>query len=514
MNKKTRPDLIRPRWSKVLTDLWDSKTRTLLVVASIAVGVFAIGMIATAYSILAEDINLSYASVNPVNVEIWTDPFDEEFIRTIERIPGVEDVEGRRTLGVRTSQDGVEWQSQSLVAVDDFESTKISLLRTVDGSLHPKDGELVVSTDFMNDTGYQVDDQIHVKFSDGDVEILPLVGLIGDQAGGGDPTMGAAAYTTLDTLEGYGEGDYFNRMYVTIQGDGSDLKEIEELAAQIEEKIENNRRNVYRIETDVSDQHPRLSMLLAIFGVLGALGALITILSSTLIINTLNALLNQHMRQIGVMKLVGGRSYQILGMYLLLIFAYGVIALVIAIPSGTAAGNALANFIAGMMNVNLQEFRIIPTAIVHAGFDCLPHSPGGRLLPGQPRLEDQRAAGDQQRPHGWAARQAGLAEPDCPVDPLDLAPDPALDPQYLPPARPPAADDLHPDHRRGGLYRCLQRALFYDRVYGPACTALHGRCHHQFQPGLSCHTGRESLRTCPRDRGYGILGRCRGRDMG
>ena len=69
----------------------------------------------------------------------------------------------------------------------------------------------------------------------------------------------------------------------------------------------------------------------------GALGVLITILSSTLISNTLNALLTQHMRQIGVMKLVGGRSYQILSMYLLLILAYGVIVLVIAVsPPGWA----------------------------------------------------------------------------------------------------------------------------------------------------------------------------------
>ena len=43
---KVKPDLFRPRWSKVLSDLWDSKFRTILVVASIAVGVFAIGVIA------------------------------------------------------------------------------------------------------------------------------------------------------------------------------------------------------------------------------------------------------------------------------------------------------------------------------------------------------------------------------------------------------------------------------------------------------------------------------------
>jgi putative ABC transport system permease protein len=31
--------MLRPRWRKVLRDLWSNKTRTLLVVLSIAVGV-------------------------------------------------------------------------------------------------------------------------------------------------------------------------------------------------------------------------------------------------------------------------------------------------------------------------------------------------------------------------------------------------------------------------------------------------------------------------------------------
>ena len=62
---KAKTNLVRPRWNKVLADLWDNKTRTLLVVASIAVGVFAVGTIANAYLILAEDIDASYAAVNP-----------------------------------------------------------------------------------------------------------------------------------------------------------------------------------------------------------------------------------------------------------------------------------------------------------------------------------------------------------------------------------------------------------------------------------------------------------------
>jgi len=88
------------------------------------------------------------------------------------------------------------------------------------------------------------------------------------------------------------------------------------------------------------------------------------LLSSSLIVNTLNALINQHLRQIGVMKLVGARSRQISGMYLLLILAYGLLALVIGIPLGALAGYGLAQLMAGLMKSQLQGFRFVPMALV------------------------------------------------------------------------------------------------------------------------------------------------------
>jgi len=339
--------------------------RTLLVVASIAVGVFALGMIVSAYAILSEDIKLSYAAVNPVNVEIWTDPFQEDFIRVIKHVPGVENAEGRRIIGVRGSQDGVVWKNLNLIAVQNFESMEINQLSTVEGTQLPARRELLISQEFMNDTGFQVGDQIQTELLDGSIYTMPVVGIIGDQAtGGGNPTSNANAYITLDTLESLGENTYFNRLYVTIIGDGSDEDRIAEIADLVEERVERNHREVYRTHINISTQHPFESMVLAVLGVLGALGVLITLLSSSLIINTLNALLAQHMRQIGVMKLIGGRSFQILGMYLVLIFAYSLIALIIAVPLSAVAGYALAEYLAFMMNVVLQGFRIIPIAIV------------------------------------------------------------------------------------------------------------------------------------------------------
>ena len=366
LTQNISPSILKPRWRKVLSDLWDSKRRTFLVIASIAVGVFAIGMIMSAYFIMAEDINISYAAVNPVNVEIWTDPFDEDLTRIIERIPGVDGVEGQQVMQIRSRKRDDIWQGVKLIIKDDFEASEINLLTTLEGIQIPGKYELVISQDFLNDTGFQVGDEVEIELPDASRHFVTVVGVVTDLAtgGGADPRSGANAYITAGTLKQMGMQDYFNRLLVTVEGDGGDKQYISMIAGDVEDKLERNAQSVYRTEINLSTENPMASTVLAVLGVLGVLGGLITILSSSLIINTLNALLTQHLRQIGVMKLVGGRSTQIMGMYLALIFAYGLIALIITIPLGAIAGYQFASFMANMLGAVLQGFRIVPLAII------------------------------------------------------------------------------------------------------------------------------------------------------
>jgi putative ABC transport system permease protein len=365
LNVAVKPDFVKPRWSKVLADLWGSKLRTFLVVASIAVGVFSIGMIISAYAILAEDVDRSYASALPVNIEIWTDPFYEDFIRIIERVPGIDVVEGRQVISVRTSVDGIEWQNMNLIAVNDFESMEINRLSTLAGTQYPGHRELLVSMDFLTDSGYQVGDIVQVELANGSIHSLPLVGIVADQVtNAGDFTAGPTLYMTMDSLGSLNMYPYYNRLFIKVSGEGGDKAEIKLVANIVEDKIKHNHRQVYRTHLNVSTSHPLRSLILAVLGVLGALGGLITFLSGALIINTFNALLTQHMRQIGVMKLIGGRSYQIMALYVVLIIAYGLMALLVALPAGAVAGYALSSYLASTMNAVLQGFRIIPAAII------------------------------------------------------------------------------------------------------------------------------------------------------
>ena len=68
--------MLNPRWPKVIRDLWGAKARTVLVVLSIAVGVFALGAIASARVILTRDLSEGYRAVNPSNAMILTEPFE------------------------------------------------------------------------------------------------------------------------------------------------------------------------------------------------------------------------------------------------------------------------------------------------------------------------------------------------------------------------------------------------------------------------------------------------------
>jgi putative ABC transport system permease protein len=359
-----RLGFLRPSWRKVLADLWASWARTLLVVASITVGVFAVGTITTAYVILDQDIAVGYEASSPRNIQIATDPFEDDFVDAVERIPGVVAAEGRQVTSVRVSRDGANWKPLSVHATKDFIGSDINLLTQLEGTIHPNDRELVVRYDQMNDTGLRLGDEVLVRLSDDSVITMPVVGIVGDQSAAGDFAAAPRGYVTLDTVEWLGSpGTYYNRLLVrTVEGNSDEA--IEQVAALVEEKVERSGRTVYRTSTSKTDEHPMASTVLALLGVMGALGVLIMLLSSSLIFNTLSALLAQHRRQIGVMKLVGGRSFQISVMYIALIIAYGLIALAIAVPLGIVAGNAFAQFIGNMVSIDIQGFRPVPLAIV------------------------------------------------------------------------------------------------------------------------------------------------------
>ena len=359
-------NLMKPRWRKVFHDLLDNKGRTLLVVLSIAVGVFSIGVIAGAYQIIANDMSVSYAANQPANVELRMADFDEDTLEMIHNQRGVADAEGRRVFNMRVRVPGTEkWTTLDMVAFKDFEQNAINLLIPVEGKQTPEKREVLLELDALEHIDTGVGQSLEFQLPDGSIKTLPVVGVVQDiAASAGDFLASPSAYINMDSLESLGQPRLFNRAFVTASENGDDIFHVRDMGARLKDKLEKNGSLVIRMRFSKTHEHPLADTVNAILGILMALGILILFLSSSLIANTLNALLNQHLRYIGVIKLVGGQRRQVFFMYLTLIIAFSILALLLAVPLGGQGAYGLALFIAGELNFNLLGYRIVPGALV------------------------------------------------------------------------------------------------------------------------------------------------------
>ena len=405
--------MFRPRWRKVLHDFWDYKVRTLLVVASIAVGVFAIGVIAGTYAMIFEDLSGSYAATNPANISLTTMPFDPDFVDVIRRMDSVTEAEGRRYVSLQLKVGPNEWDTITLVAIPDYDELQIHRHLLKEGVAVPQDREVVLEHKSLAELGAAAGDALDIELPDGTIRQLPIVGTVQDQSDVYGNILGdLQGFITFDTLEWLDQPLSLNRLYVTVAESSNDKAHVRQVATEVTDRIEKSGREVYGTSVAPGGEHPLISIIDALLAVLIILGVLVVFLSGSLISNTMSALLNQHLRQIGVMKLVGARRGQVIGMYLVLIVAFGGVALMAAIPLGSWGAYELSRFVADIVNFKLQDFRIMPLAIVLQIVIALIVPPATGMLPvlKGSRITVQRALssrglGNQQSKKDWIDRQ-------------------------------------------------------------------------------------------------------------
>jgi putative ABC transport system permease protein len=358
--------MMRPRWRKVFHDLINNLSRTLLVVFSIAVGVFSIGVIVGAYVIISNDMSLSYSSNNPTNIELRTGPFDESLVSTIQNVRGVSDAEGRTVLSMRARIKGTEnWQTLNVIAIEDYSDLNINLLNIDAGTNLPNDKQAVLERKVLQDMQVKVGQILELQLENGNIKELPVVGIVQDAStAAGDFISNPFVYVTTNTLPFLNEEPLFNRLYVTLTENKNNSAHLQSMLTVIRDKTEQSGVGVFHSRYAKTNEHPMASTVQAILGILLALGILILFLSSSLIANTLNALLNQHLRYIGIMKLVGASRNQVLQMYMVLILSFCLIALGIAVPLGGQGAYGLAAYIADQINFALMGYRIVPLALI------------------------------------------------------------------------------------------------------------------------------------------------------
>jgi putative ABC transport system permease protein len=356
-----------PRWSKVVRDLTQHKLRSLLVVLSIAVGVFAIVTVMGGRGILMESFQTNFPLSQASNALMYTSDFGELVVAQTARQEGVRDAEGRREVDLRYRSGDTRMVPEpaagttqaerpmtiALWAAGDWTAARLDRVFPEAGvTWPPAPGEVVLEQSAKLITDLKPGDVITVETRDGTKRTLTVSGFAHDI--NSFPAMfvnRVTGYVSMDTMPRLGEPTSFNRLFVTF--DSSDLTkdEASALSSQINDDVLAPAGvQVYSTRVPEPGSHRLGDIFQALVLLLLALAVLALLLSGFLVVNTISALVTQQTKQIGIMKAVGGRANQIMRMYLMLVGAYGVLGVLVGLPLGVYAATSFAQFANGLLN--------------------------------------------------------------------------------------------------------------------------------------------------------------------
>ncbi len=363
---------LSPRWRKVLSDLTSNKSRTILVVLSIAVGVFAIAVVMGGRGVLLREFDEDYAASRPPDAEYATSDFDEGQLHEVQRQPDISLAEGRRRLSLRFTADEnpaestAGWSTIRLWALSSFEEMQISRVTPEKGAEWPPGpGVVILERSALQADDYEVNDVLTVETSAGEHTQLRVGGFAHDINAFPTTFTGTViGYIAMDALADLDEPTDFNSLSVVFAQDGLTRFKASRLAADLRDDVLVPMGiQVYNMSVPEPGSHFLGDIFKAVSLLLLALGVLSLALSAFLVINTISAIMAQQVRQVGIMKSVGGRARQIMAMYLTLVGIYGLLAVAVALPIGWIAGRWFIQYAADMLNFQVTSY-IPPSYVV------------------------------------------------------------------------------------------------------------------------------------------------------
>ncbi len=350
--------MLSARWRKVLADLWGNSTRTLVVAMAIAVGVYAIGVVLNTRELVVREYRADQDGALMAAAVLHTTPFSEALADKVSELPGVAAAEGRSEVRVRV-YDAENMPSDLLIyAIPDLGKMDVDRVTNLDTGLAPEKGEMLLERQALDYLGVAIGDTIGVELDGGMDRELRIVGQVHDaQQLSPGITSRPTGYIGPETMESLGLGPGYTQLHVRVSENAGDKAHINAVADEVEEHLRATGRPVFRREVNTeSIADPFIDTIVLI---LSSFGVIILVLSGFLVVNAISALITQQIPQIGVMKLIGARRSQIVGMYMTTVLVYGLIAIALGIPLAVVTSRLLMEtLVEGLLNVMPDSYSI------------------------------------------------------------------------------------------------------------------------------------------------------------
>src|SRR5258706_3957628 len=357
--------MINPRRSKILRDIGLYKARALVVVLAIAVGVMAFGLIGTVQVIVAEKYTATYLESHAAHATLVLSSFDDQLLAEIKTIPGVAQAEARRIVSGRIELAPSYWATLELQAIPDFNTVRINRLTLEQGRpFPPPDETVLIESSALSLANILPDENVSIQTVGGTTQTLKFAGIVNDPnqiPSSIRPTVDG--YVTFQTLRSLGIAGDYNRLYVVVDGNPTSRQQIETIITEVNKRIASSGTTVLAAFIPEPGKPVLQDSLQTILIILSVTCFISLLLSGILVTNITSALIAQQIRQIGVIKAIGGLPRQIVGLYMIMVLILGTIALCLAIPGSMAGAYFLASFVGRQMNFRVSSIYLPPQVL-------------------------------------------------------------------------------------------------------------------------------------------------------
>ena len=351
---------INASWRKAFRDLWENKARALLVILALVVGVVSVGTAAVAYSILPREMDKNYLYTDPASATLWVKPLDEDLVQTVADMPQIARAEASSYIVGRFQIAPGEWRELWLYVISDFNNIQVDKFTPEQGAWPPATGEILLERTAVGVAQAKMGDNVIVKIPNQKEQTLSFTGTV--HTPGLPPAWVESrvyGYITPETLALFGGAPMLEQLKILVAENEFDKAAIRQTTDELKDWLVENGRTVSRIDIPEPGKHIHADLMAAFIAMLGAMGLFALVMSGVLVTVMISAMLGQQIRQIGVMKAIGGSAGQIAGIYLAMVLVLGLVALAIGLPISLALGRALSNYEAvQMLNFEIFDDRV------------------------------------------------------------------------------------------------------------------------------------------------------------
>jgi putative ABC transport system permease protein len=346
-------------WRKAARDFWHERARTVLVVLAIALGISAFAAVMSSYAILTRELDRGYLDTNPASAILRVDSIDDELVAAILKNPEVSAAEPRRIVTGQIKSGPMRWHNLMLFVVKDYGDIRVSKLVHEQGAWPPAAGEILIERDAFQVAQAKIGDTVLVKTANGLERPLVISGSVHD-VGQAQARMEniVYGYINLATLVQLGEKPYLDRLNLLVAENKFDENHIRQVAGDVKALIEARGHDVWRIDFPAPGKHPHSDLMGMLLLAMSSFGLFVLVLSGILVVNLLTAMMASQVRQIGVMKVVGGTRWQIARIYFSQALFLGLSAVVVSLPLGLLGSRALCRYMAVFLNFDINSFAV------------------------------------------------------------------------------------------------------------------------------------------------------------